>query len=177
MRNELWRALAAACTVSCGLACASAHAADSPVAGDGQAARLTRIESETAVLKAQARKAEVQAQIAAKQAETAARHAEARRSAPQRQAPMLRGIDGVGDTLYATLELPDQGLLDVHAGDKLPDGSKVVSVRANGVTLQQGKQQLKLMPSIAQAGAPGGGSGVALDAPLPDLPAPRGVRR
>src|SRR5688572_28059863 len=102
------------------------------------AEQLARIEAETAVLKARARKVDVQAQIAAKQAEIAARNAEARRNAPPPGAdgPMLRAIEGIGDRLYATIELPHRGTFDVRAGDTLADGSRVVSVRPGEVVLE-----------------------------------------
>src|SRR3990170_2748156 len=89
------------------LACAGAQA-------ETTAEKLTRIEAETAVLRATARKAEVQAQIANKQAEIADRRAQAQRNAPSSitEGPQLRGIEGMGDKLYATLELPHRGTVD-----------------------------------------------------------------
>src|SRR5690349_6972907 len=103
MRNDIWLGL---------LACALAHM---PARAETHAERLTRIEAETAVLKARDRNMDVQAHIAGKQAEIASKRAEtaSKRAEAQRieQAsmggkPILRGIDGVGATLYATLEMP-----------------------------------------------------------------------
>jgi type IV pilus biogenesis protein PilP len=182
MRNRYWLALAATTLV---------HAlaqAETP------AQQLTRIESETAVLKARARKAEVQAQIAGKRAEIAARNAEARRvnAAPPPEMAVLRGVEGVGDAMYATLELPHRGTVDVAAGDRLPDGSKVLSIRHNEVVIQSAAGH-KVTLGGAMISAPLTGRAPAFDPTrtasalpalpqlpplpqLPDYPAPKEMR-
>lgn len=162
MRNSPHLHLLAACV----LAVATAHA-------ETPAEQLTRIEAETAVLKATARKAEVQAQISSKRAEIAQREAEARRNAPVQGAdgPQLRGIEGVGGILYATLELPQRGTMDVSAGDRLADGSRVVSIRPNEVVIETAsKRRIRLTGGMTAAAAVSP-SHAAAPAPAP-TPAP-----
>lgn len=181
-------------------ACAMAF---TPAQAETTAQKLTRIEAETAVLKATARKAEVQAQISMKRAEIAQRDAETRRTAPQAaEAPQLRGIEGVGGRLYATLELPHRGTMDVAAGDRLPDGSRVVSIRPNEVVMETAARRrisltgntMALAPAAAPSYVPapmqappseppvGAAPPTSSRAPslaqgLPALPDPRGVRK
>lgn len=154
MRNNHWLVLAA-CAI----------AAQGALAGESTAQQLTRIEAETAVLKARARKVEVQAQIANKNAEIAARNAESRRINEQPSAspntPMLRAVDGLGGVLYATLDMPNGGSVDVRAGDRLSDGSRVLSVQPREVVLEtSGKRRIKLgrssTPSPSLAVPPAG---------------------
>jgi type IV pilus biogenesis protein PilP len=180
MRNSHWLGLAA-CVIA--QAAMAAPAASTPASNSGAARRLTAIEAETAVLKAQQRKLEVQAQIATKQAEIAAREGEARRAALVRagEAPVLRGIDGVGKRLFASVEVPGYGMLDVGAGDKLPDGSRVVSVGTGEIVIEgAGRKRTTLGVAPSSPGATAqhvdGGHG-ALPVGLPELPPVRGVRR
>jgi len=161
-------------------ACLFAHAAMAQT----PAKQLTQIEAETAVLKARQRKLEVQAQIAAKEAEIAQRNAETQRAAqtPSPQAPVLRGVEGVGGKLFATVEVPGYGLVDVGKGDKLPDGSRVVEVKVNEMVINSaGRHRLTLGIVPVTMTAPVlalDGSGYApLPAPLPELPPVRGVKR
>jgi type IV pilus biogenesis protein PilP len=171
MRNELLFGLA-----SCLLA--QAAMAQTPVK------QLSQIEAETAVLKARHRKLEVQAQIAAKEAEIAQRNADTQRAAqtPSPQAPMLRGVEGVGGKLFATVEMPGYGLVDVGKGDKLPDGSKVLDVKVNEIVINAaGRHRMTLGIVPVSVAAPvlalDGGGYAPLPAPLPELPPVRGVKR
>ena len=162
------------------LACAGARA-------ESTAEKLTRIEAETAVLKATARQAEVQAQIASKHAEIANRRAEAQRNVPSSisEGPQLRGIEGMGDKLIATLELPHRGTVDVRAGDRLADGSRVLAVLPNAVELlTASRRRVRLAGGMGPATtqpAPAPAAEAPLPPPppmdLPDLPNPRGVNR
>jgi type IV pilus biogenesis protein PilP len=114
--------------LAAGMACASSAFAD-PTAD-----ALARIEAETLVLKARERQLTVQAQIAALQAEIASlrpMNARGRHAAASR--PVIRGIDGIGRTVYATLMLEGGNVIEVKAGDVLPNGMRIVSVQANGV--------------------------------------------
>jgi len=183
MRNSqyLRLALVAGAFVSrCAFAADAAHA-------ETTAELLTRIEAETAVLKARARKAEVQAQIAGKQAEIATRVAEARRASPppSSDGPWLRAIEGVGDHLFATIELPNRVTSDVREGDRLADGTRVVSIHPTEVLLETpAKRRIRLAGTTGTSSPAGVPLAVNADmalpvtsAALPELPAPRGVRR
>lgn len=162
MRNSQWLAALAACLLTQTALCA-----------ETAAEQLRRIEAETAVLKARARKAEVQAQLANKRAEIAARNAEARRVAPPSEEPQLRGIEAIGDTWYATLALPGRSPVDLRLGDKLSDGSRVTAIRPSEVVLQtRAKQVIRLgmsSPNVA-------GNAPSLALPM-ELPTPGGLRR
>jgi type IV pilus biogenesis protein PilP len=180
MRNSLWWMAGTAF-----MACVSLHGVSR--GAETTAEQLTEIEAETALLKAHERRAEVQAQIAGKEAEIAARHAERRRSevAEPEAAPVLRGVEGIGKRLYATLELPHRGTIDVTTGDTLADGSRVTAVHAREVELQTpGKQLVHLMVQTmtgsmaADASAPPPAPNVPLPTMLrmpPPMPAPTGA--
>ncbi|HEX6705200.1 MAG TPA: type IV pilus biogenesis protein PilP [Albitalea sp.] len=151
MRNSATLALALSCIVSTPLA----------YAADSTAESLTRIEAETAVLKARARKMEVQAQIASKQAEIA------KLTAPAVAGdPTVRSVEGMGSKLYATLQLENGTAMDVRAGDVLPNGMKVESIGPNEVIVRKpNKRRYRLATTPAPQPVPG-------TTALPPLPAP-----
>lgn len=98
---------------------------------------LTRIEAETMVMKAREKQLEVQANILGKQNEIALKQGVAG-TLPQLPAspqPILRGVEGLGTALYATLETGG-GVFEVQRGDVLPNGMQVVAITMNGVTLR-----------------------------------------
>ncbi len=161
MRNSHWLALAA-CLISQTAVCA-----------ETAAQQLTRIEAETAVLKARARKAEVQAQLANKRAEIAARNAEVRRSTPPPEEPQLRGVDAIGETWYATVALPGRSPVDLRVGDKLSDGSRVTAIRPSEVVLETRTRHVIRLGMSSPAAA---GGAISLGSPI-ELPPPGGLRR
>jgi type IV pilus biogenesis protein PilP len=167
MRNSPWWLL---------LAGVVAHAGAN---AESAAEQLTRIESETALLKARERKLEVQAQIAGREAEIAARRADIHRSVQPWTSsdPLLRGIDGVGEKLFATLEMPNRGLVEVRRGDTLSDGSRVSAIRPGEVIIESGKRRVKLGVTMAPPPAQQTGEAPyalpALPQPWSALPAPR----
>lgn len=98
---------------------------------------LTRIEAETMLLKAREKQLDVQANILSKQNEIALKRGVAT-TLPQVSNgpdPVLRGIEGLGKSLYATLEAGG-GVFEVQRDDVLPNGMRVVSITMNGVTLR-----------------------------------------
>ena len=98
---------------------------------------LTRIEAETMLLKAREKQLDVQASILSKQNEIALKQGMAS-ALPQISTgpdPVLRGIEGLGDKLYAILEVGG-GIFEARQDDVLPNGMRVVSITANGVTLR-----------------------------------------
>jgi len=160
MRNSPWLAVLALSVLP-----GAAWCADTP------AQQLTKIEAETALLKARERKIEVQAQIAGKQAEIASKQAEAQRvSASQGGQPVLRGIEGIGDTVYATLDVPHQGQIDVHAGDTVA-GYRVVAVKPDHVMLEGAKKRRLKLGLVAPAATAASLSAVPEPAAMPPLPA------
>nr|WP_246312309.1 type IV pilus biogenesis protein PilP [Aquabacterium terrae] len=133
---------------------------------------LARIESETAVLKARARKVDVQAQIAGRQAEIATREAETKRAVngTTGERPVLYAVEGIGSVLFATLELSNQKMIDVRAGDMLADGSRVVSIRPNEVVLETARKDRIRLTGTGRAGAEFAPLPSAMPA-MPGLPA------
>ncbi|GGZ01520.1 type IV pilus biogenesis protein PilP [Pseudoduganella plicata] len=111
------------------------------------AASLTRIEAETLLLKAREKQLEVQSSIIAKQNEIAAKQAMgvAISQPPVVGQPVVRAIEGLGKTLYATLEMSDGSQIDVQAGTVLPNGMRIVAVEPNAVLAQApGKKRVRL---------------------------------
>jgi type IV pilus biogenesis protein PilP len=157
MRNKLSSLVVLSCLA---LPCAAALA-------ESTADTISKTEAETSVLKARARKLEVEASIAAKRAEIQ-RYTQTAKAGD----PTLRSVEGVGKTVYATLQLASGVSIDAKVGDVLPNGMKVISIRPNEVIVQSGKKRIRLGAgaleptpfAAAQAGA-------AL--PVPALGAPR----
>lgn len=123
------------------LACAA------PAAAQSTAASLTRIESETLMLRAREKQLEVQSSIITRQNEIAAKQAMgmAINQPPVVGPPVVRAIEGVGNRLFATLEFSDGSLIDVQVGSVLPSGMRVVSIEPNSVVAQApGKRRVRL---------------------------------
>ena len=154
MRNEITSFLV--------LACIGLH---NPTHATTTADELGKIEAETAVLKARARKVDVQAQIAAKHAEIAAKQAEMKRvaQAPSAGDPVVHAIEGIGSAVFATLQFPNGRQVEAKVGDTLANSSTVLSVRPNEVVVQNvGKRRVRLangghaVPAAASPFAVGG---------------------
>jgi type IV pilus biogenesis protein PilP len=115
---------------------------------DATSDQLTKIEAETLLLKARERQLDVQASILAKQNEIAAKQTVGT-VLPQPPAavetdPVVRGIEGIGDAVFATLQLSDGSLVDVQAGDVLSNGMHIVSIAPSSVIVQKGKKRTRL---------------------------------
>jgi type IV pilus biogenesis protein PilP len=136
---------------------------------------LTRIEAETMLLKAREKQLDVQANILNRQNEIALKQGMAN-VLPQISSasnPVLRGIEGVGPNLYATLEIGN-AMVEAQRGDVLPNGMRVVSVSRSGVNLRsESGRTIKLAVTAHDSAAssvnagPAQGPGVML--PLPPL--------
>lgn len=120
-----------------GLACCTIAMADS--ASDS----LTRIEAETLVLKAREKQLDVQAKIMARQTEIAAKQAESSRSTQSASPgnPVITSIEGLGKTMFATLQMDNGNLIDVQSGDVLSNGYRVVSIRPNEVIVETSRKR------------------------------------
>jgi type IV pilus biogenesis protein PilP len=134
---------------------------------------LTRIEAETMLLKAREKQLDVQANILSKQNEIALKQGIAT-TLPQISTgadPVLRGIEGLGTALYATLET-GSGVFEVQRGEVLPNGMRVVAIAMNGVTLRDAAGRNVHLAVTGQNSAPGpANAGAAQGAgALPPLP-------
>jgi type IV pilus biogenesis protein PilP len=140
---------------------------------------LTRIEAETMLLKAREKQLDVQANILNKQNEIALRRGVAT-ALPQISTgldPVLRGIEGLGTALYATLEMGG-GVFEVQRDGVLPNGMRVVSINMNGVTLRHPSgRNIHLAVSVRNpaSGLAGAADGSGTLPPLPPL-APPAIR-
>ncbi|MTV41724.1 type IV pilus biogenesis protein PilP [Duganella radicis] len=168
MRNNTIHAIFLATLLAGGAACA-----------DPTADQLTRIEGETLLLKARERQLDVQASILSKQNDIAARQSAVDQLARNAAAgdPVVLGMEGLGRTMVATVQLGDGAVLDVQAGDLLPNGMRVVSVAPRSVIVQKGKARVRL---AQQAPRPAAAATPVPPPPgmVPPLPlAPKGALR
>jgi type IV pilus biogenesis protein PilP len=109
--------------------------------------RLTQIEAETLVLKAREKQIDAQAAILTKQNEIAMKRALNDQLSNKTSSgdPVVRSIEGIGRAIYATLQLNNGSMIEARAGDVLPNGMKVVSVRPNEVVvLSRNKRRIRL---------------------------------
>ncbi len=147
-------------------------AAGAAGAAETAAERLGRIEAETLVLKAREKQLEVQLNIMSKQNDIAAKQQLNELMARNAVAgdPVVLSIEGVGKTLYATLELNNGSLVEAQAGAVLSNGMKVLSIGGNEVIVQAGgKRRVRLAAGARAAAAAGpnlAGAGLALPPPL-----------
>jgi type IV pilus biogenesis protein PilP len=140
---------------------------------------LTRIESETLLLKARERQLAVRAAIAQRQNEIAGRTDEGTRlgSVAVSANPVVQSLEGIGQNQSATLLYDSGVVVEVRPGDVLAGGMRVLSIGANGVTVATSKnRQLRLQ--LAGSAAPASAAAPARPAVgLPPLfPGARGER-
>lgn len=169
MQNKLGFFLVLSCAALSGVATAES-ASDT----------LTRVEAETLILKAREKQLEVQASIVAKQNDIAAKQAMKDHMTQNAVVgdPLIRAVEGIGKSTYATLELSNGNLIDAQVGDVLSNGMKIVSIRSNEVIVERNKKRTRLSASSHGSSAfnpsyPS--SGVNLP-PLPMMP-PGGLAR
>lgn len=141
---------------------------------------LTRVEAETLILKAREKQLEVQASIVAKQNDIAAKQAMKDHMTQNAVLgdPLIRSVEGIGKTTYATLELSNGNLVDTQVGDVLSNGMRVVSIRSNEVIVERNRKRTRLSAAshVSTAFNPSyPSSGVSLP-PLPTMP-PGGFAR
>jgi type IV pilus biogenesis protein PilP len=153
------------------LLCAAARA-------ESTSDKLMQIEAETMLLKAREKQLDVRAKVVARELEIASKRAESERVIQPSAAgnPLVHSIEGMGRSMYATLQLPGGALIDVQAGDVLDNGMRVLSIRSNEVIIQSAKKhpvRLGLMPVWPATAEPGhAGAGPRL--PPPPMALPRG---
>lgn len=155
MQNKMKRFLLVCGIALCGTAFAES-ASDS----------LTRIEAETLLLKAREKQLDVQANIIARQNEIAAKQVvhDQLTQAPVVGDPVVRSVEGIGRKVFAMLQMSTGDLIEVQAGDTLPNGMKVVSIRSNEVIVAAGKKRrvrlatIPSNPGVATAAYPAANS-------------------
>jgi type IV pilus biogenesis protein PilP len=142
--------------------------------------QLTRMESETLVLKAREKQLEVQANILTKQNDIRVKQGVNDHLArgPMSGDPLVYSVEGIGKAMVATLQMGNS-VIDAKSGDVLPNGMRVVSIRANEVIVETRKRQRRRLAAANGAMDTAGaypGPGIP---PLPSFPPvmPRGVDR
>ena len=156
----------------------TATAPEQPAQPSATAQALTRLEEESLLLKARLKALETEAQIAQRNAELTRLAASGERSGF-----VVRAVEGIGKSLYATLWSRDQGEVEVKVGDALPNGMRIVAVRPGEVLAQlpHSRKPVALPMAIdalpapageqSYAGAPtAGGAGISGIPNIPSLP-------
>ncbi|HTH58530.1 MAG TPA: type IV pilus biogenesis protein PilP [Paraburkholderia sp.] len=147
---------------ACGSACAAAAAPDVTVSVDAAPAaavvptsaamaaanQLMRLQEDTVVLNAQLKKLDAQAQVAAREAALN----QVSRTVANTEVSVI-ATQSLGRETSATVRTVDGGELDVHAGDTLPDGMRVVSIRPGAMVVQGvgGQRSTLLVTSVRDA--------------------------
>jgi type IV pilus biogenesis protein PilP len=139
---------------------------------------LTRIETETLVLKAREKQLDVQAKIIARQSEIASKQAESERLTQSAAigSPVIVSIEGLGKVMFATLQLDNGNTVDVQAGDVLSNGMKVMSVRQNEVIIETVKKKRMRLAAVSHAPATFDASFPSAGLRLPPLAPPTALR-
>lgn len=116
---------------------------------------LTKIESETLILKAREKQLEAQSNVLAKQTEITVKQtvSDLLTHISVNGHPVIRSIEGIGRTLYATVQLNNGNIVDVQAGDILSNGMKIVSIRPNEVIAETTKKQRVRLAAASSAPA------------------------
>lgn len=180
MRNSLRLFFLVAATAAGAGAAAPASvpvAASAPAPASGAASTsdtLTRIESETLVLKARERQLAVRAAILQRENEIAGRQDEGARPAGVAAAasPVVQSLEGIGHNQSATLLFESGAVLDVRAGDVLADGMRVVSIGSHGVTVDTARKKRMRLRMAGSASAPAQVPAPLLTGAAPARPAP-----
>lgn len=142
MQNNLGYPVLLALTVYAGAVCAES-------ASD----QLTRIETETLLLKAREKQLDVQAGILARQNEIVAKQVLNEQLAQSAVAgdPVIRAIEGIGNKFFATLQVGSGNTVDVQTGDVLANGMKIVSIRPNEVIAETPNKRRVRLATASQA--------------------------
>jgi type IV pilus biogenesis protein PilP len=164
-------AAAAAVAASASAAAAPPAAVVPTSAAMAAANQLMRLQEDTVVLNAQLKKLDAQAQVAAREAALN----QVSRTAANTEVSVV-ATQSLGRDTSATVRTVDGGELDVHAGDTLPNGMRVVSIRPGAMVVQGlGGQRSTLLVSSARDGSRVAASADAMRGgtpPIPTLPMP-----
>jgi hypothetical protein len=110
----------------CALFCAAGLAQAEGTVGD-----LSKIQSDTLLLKAKAERAVAQSELDARSSVEG-----------EGAAPVVKAVYGAGNQLYATFLYRSGVVMDAKPGDTILGGFKVVSVGVDKVELSKGRQRL-----------------------------------
>jgi type IV pilus biogenesis protein PilP len=150
-----------------GFACLDATSAETA------SEKLTKIETETLLLKAREKQLDVKASIIAKQNEIVTKQQQGEKLTQTAVVgdPMIRSIEGIGKKMYATLQLANGNVVDAQIGDSLPNGMVVLSIKANEVIVENSKKhRVRLAPVPRAAPDYNAAYQIGSTAAMPPLP-------
>lgn len=151
---------------------ASADTTPSPAAL-AASRELMGLQEDTVILKAQLKKLEAQAEVAARQDALG----KMGRAVTNDEIAVV-ATQSLGNAMSATLNVNDSSEVDVHAGDTLPNGMRVVSIRPGAVVIDSHGMRTTLTVSAtrvrdARMVATGGPTGMSMGTPpIPTIPMP-----
>ncbi|MGH8778321.1 type IV pilus biogenesis protein PilP [Paraburkholderia sp.] len=134
---------------------------------------LMGLQEDTVILKAQLKKLEAQAEVAARQDALG----KMGRSVTNDEIAVV-ATQSLGSTTTATLNVNDSSEVDVHAGDMLPNGMRVISIRPGAVVIDSHGTRTTLTVSAtrvrdARMVATSGSTGMSMGTPpIPTIPMP-----
>jgi type IV pilus biogenesis protein PilP len=129
--------------------------------------QLMHLQEDTVVLKATLKKLDAQAQVAEREASI-----DRISNVPTYDDVRVTSIESLGRATSATLNLNDGSELEVHTGDTLPNGLRIVSIRPGSVLVEnRSGKRTTLMVSSARLPTSNGAS--TLTPNLPPLPTSR----
>jgi len=141
----------------------------SPGGAYGTAAALTQMGDELALMKARHQQLEWELKLVKQRSELEQqRRADAQllAAASTKALPQVIGIDGVGKRGQATLQMPDGTLTEAGEGAVLPNGMRIQTIRAGGLSLLTSSRQRIDLPVVrVSVMQPPGGT--AAGTPLP----------
>lgn len=141
----------------------------------GGVGRIDRLQTETALLQAELKVAQLKAAIA--KANGTKHTAMPRAAAVSAQPlPTVVSLYGSPRNMEAVLGYPNGGTISVHAGSMLPDGGRVEQVSSGGVVITQHGARETLVFAAAPAAAPNIGTTIP-SSPVPMLTPPPMVQQ
>ncbi len=97
---------------------------------------LSRLQSETILLQAKLKQAELRSELSARNYP--------KHSVEVEQLPVVQAVYGAGNERYATLLYNSGMTLDAKTGDLIPGGFTVISISVDQILLSKGKQRAVL---------------------------------
>jgi len=128
----------------------------SAIDASGGVGRLDRLRTETALLQAELKVAQLKAAIAKADSKTPPTSGLQAATTSVQPLPTVVSLYGAGRSMEAVLAYQNGGTISVRVGSALPNGGKVKQVSSDGVVIIQNGIRKTLVFAAAPAVAPGG---------------------
>ncbi|MBA6068114.1 type IV pilus biogenesis protein PilP [Pseudomonas mosselii] len=128
---------------------AASNAAEAPVSTVGE---LSKVQSQTLMYEAMAKRAEAQGKFQQNNAAAgndAAGPALSVTAVTTKEVPTVTGISGAAGRLYATFRYPNGTTVSAKSGDQIAGGFKVAEVGIDRVVITRGDRRLPLQFGVA----------------------------